>query len=222
VQQAEQAKLQRFQDSIRKRLTELRRDTEASVATLGRRSTEFPAGASLSDFFKWFQKEIESMSTAFVKCNENVTCYALIGVFQMLVGEGCEHLPEPTEPKKLALTCDASVLRGFPVETGRIAKNLVINWWTKHGLPYCMQQIEEQNQVSCGIYSLQASVYVSSDCLFLSSLKLMKASKVNTPMRVLKRAETTCEWRLLCEGPPWLKQLVMIRRRKQTYLRRLL
>jgi hypothetical protein len=34
VQHAEQAKLQRFQDSIRRRLAELRHDTEASVATL--------------------------------------------------------------------------------------------------------------------------------------------------------------------------------------------
>jgi hypothetical protein len=35
VQQAEQVKLQQFQDSIRKKLAKLRRDTEASVATLG-------------------------------------------------------------------------------------------------------------------------------------------------------------------------------------------
>jgi hypothetical protein len=89
------------------------------------------------------------MPTAFVECNENVTCYALIGVFQMLVGEGCEHLPEL---KKLA--CDTSVLQDFPVETGRIAKKLVKNWCTKHGLPYCMQQINEQNRISCDIYSL--------------------------------------------------------------------
>jgi hypothetical protein len=72
------------------------------------------------------------MPTAFAECNENVTCYALIGVFQILVGEGCEHLPEL---KKLALSCDALVLRDFFVETGQIAKKLVKNWWTKHGLP---------------------------------------------------------------------------------------
>jgi hypothetical protein len=35
VQQAKQVKLQRFQDTIHKRLAELRRDTKASVATLG-------------------------------------------------------------------------------------------------------------------------------------------------------------------------------------------
>jgi hypothetical protein len=76
------------------------------------------------------------MPTAFSECNENVTCYALIGVFLMLVGEGCEHL---SELKKLALSYDALVLRDFPVETGRTAKKLVKNWWTKHGLPYCMR-----------------------------------------------------------------------------------
>jgi hypothetical protein len=112
-------KLQRFQDSIRKKLTEHRRDTEASVATLGGRSVKFPSDASLSDFFKWFQKEIESMPIAFMECNENITCYALIGIFQMLTGEGCEHL---LELKKLALSYDASILRDFPVRTGQIEK----------------------------------------------------------------------------------------------------
>jgi hypothetical protein len=58
VQQAEQAKLQWFQDSIHKRLVKLWHDTEASVATLGGRRDEFPTGASLFDIFKWFRKEI--------------------------------------------------------------------------------------------------------------------------------------------------------------------
>jgi hypothetical protein len=84
----------------------------------------------------WLRKEIESLPTAFMECNENITYYALIGVFQMLVGEGCEHLPEL---KKLALSYDASILWDFPMEAGSIAKKLVKNWWTKHGLPYCMQ-----------------------------------------------------------------------------------
>jgi hypothetical protein len=62
------------------------------------------------------------MPTAFTECNENITSYALVGVFQMLVGEGCEHLPEL---KKLALSCDASILQDFPTETSRIAKRLM-------------------------------------------------------------------------------------------------
>jgi hypothetical protein len=52
VRKADQMKLQRFQDSIGKKVAELRRDTEASVAILGGRSAEFPTDASLSDFFK--------------------------------------------------------------------------------------------------------------------------------------------------------------------------
>jgi hypothetical protein len=37
----------------------------------------------------------------------------------MLAREGCEHLPEL---KKLAHSCDASILQNFPMETGRIEK----------------------------------------------------------------------------------------------------
>jgi hypothetical protein len=69
----------------------------------------------MSDFFRWFQKEIKSLPTVFVECNENITYYALVGVFQMLAEEGCEHVPEL---KKLALSYDDSVLRDFPAETG--------------------------------------------------------------------------------------------------------
>jgi hypothetical protein len=52
---------------------------------------------------------------------------------------------------------------------------------------------------------------VSTDCLFLCSTELMKASEVNAPTRALKWVETAPEWRLLREGPPRLKQLVVIR-----------
>jgi hypothetical protein len=81
VQKTKQTKLQWFQDSIHKKLAELWRDRGASVATLGGRSAEFPTNASLSDFFHWFRAEVTSMPTAFAECNENITCYALIGVF---------------------------------------------------------------------------------------------------------------------------------------------
>jgi hypothetical protein len=55
------------------------------------------------------------MPTTFAECNENITCYALVGVCQMLAREGCEHVPEL---KKLSLSCDDLVLQDFPVETG--------------------------------------------------------------------------------------------------------
>jgi hypothetical protein len=113
VEKTDCAKLQQFQDSLRKKLAELRCNMDTSVATLGGRSAEFPTDASLSDFLEWFRAEVAAMLTAFAECNENITCYALIGVFQMLAGEGCEHL---LELKKLALSCDASILQDFPAE----------------------------------------------------------------------------------------------------------
>jgi hypothetical protein len=57
----------------------------------------------------------------------------------------CEHLPEL---KKSALSCDASLLHDVPDDLGKIAWRVVKYWWTKHGLPYCMQKIEEENRLS--------------------------------------------------------------------------
>jgi hypothetical protein len=65
------------------------------------------------------------------------------------------------------------------VETSRIAKRLVKNCWTKHGLPYCMQKIEEENWVSSATLSLGVDLCVSlSNYLFLTSPRLMKISEV--------------------------------------------
>jgi hypothetical protein len=119
VDKTKRVKLQRFQDTLRKRLAELRCDTEASMAALGGRCAEFPANPSVSDLLEWLWAEDTMMPTIFAECNKNITCYALIDVFQMLVGEGCEHLPKL---KELLLSCDASVLQDFPTEIGWIAK----------------------------------------------------------------------------------------------------
>jgi hypothetical protein len=145
VDKTECAKLQRFQDSLRKGLAELQRDTEALVAVLGGRCAEFPSEASMPDFLEWIWAEVAAMPIAFTKCNKNISCYALISIFQLIVREGCEHFPEL---KKLALSCDASLLQDFSADVGRIAKKLVKNRWTKHGLPYSMQKIKEENRVS--------------------------------------------------------------------------
>jgi hypothetical protein len=158
------------------------------VSALGGQSAEFPFDASLSDFFKWFQMEIKSMPTTFMECNKNITCYALIGIFQMLAGEGCEHM---SELRKLAHFYDALVLQNFPMEIGHIAKRLVKNWWNAHGLPYCMRKIEEENRVSFAIYYLRASLCKTRlTYLFFSSLKLTKALEATAPARALKRAKT--------------------------------
>jgi hypothetical protein len=80
------------------------------------------------------------MPTTLRECNENITCYTLIGIFHMLVEEGCEHVPEL---RKLANSYDALIHQNFLVESRRIAKRLVKNWWNAHGLPYYMCKIEK-------------------------------------------------------------------------------
>jgi hypothetical protein len=85
------------------------------------------------------------LSTSFAKCNKNITCFAVAGVLMMLAGVECGHL---SELKKLALSCDVSVLHNVTDDLSKIARKLVRYWWTEHGLSYCMQKVVEENRVS--------------------------------------------------------------------------
>jgi hypothetical protein len=110
---------------------------------------DFPAiNTTVSTLLDWFWMEVRALPTTFAECNENITCFVLVGVLKMLAGVECEHL---LELKKSALSCDASILHDVPDDIGRIAKKLLRNWWTDHGLPYCMYKIEEENWVSFAI-----------------------------------------------------------------------
>jgi hypothetical protein len=71
------------------------------------------------------------LPTTFAECNESITCFALVGILRMLLGVECGHL---LELKKLA-----SLLHNVPNDLGKIARKLVTHWWTRHGMPYCMQ-----------------------------------------------------------------------------------
>jgi hypothetical protein len=116
----------RFHNLLRKKLAELRRDMEESIAALGGRCLDFPAtNAIVPSMLEWFCIEVQALPTTFAECNE--------------------HLPKF---KKLALSCNASVLHSIPDNIGKITRKLVKYWWTKHGLPYCMQKLEEGNQVT--------------------------------------------------------------------------
>jgi hypothetical protein len=78
---------------------------------------DFPsANTTINDFLESFQMEVQALPTAFAECNENITCYTLIGVFKMLAGVECEHLPEL---KKLALSCDDSLLHDVHDDVGQ-------------------------------------------------------------------------------------------------------
>jgi hypothetical protein len=115
------------------------------VATLGGQCMDFPAtNATASTLLDWFWTEVRPLPNAFTECNENISFFTLIGCFKMLVRVECDHLLV----KKLALSCDASILTDVPDDINRIAKRLMKNWWTNYGLPYCMQKIEEENRIS--------------------------------------------------------------------------
>jgi hypothetical protein len=138
-------KVQRFQNSLRKKLVELRSIWRRQWLRWGR-CMDFPsANTTITNFLEWSQMEVQALAIAFSECNENITCFALIGVIKMLTGVEYGHLPEL---KKLALSCDDSLLHDVPDHVGHIVKRLVKNWWLKHGLPYFMQNIEEENRVS--------------------------------------------------------------------------
>jgi hypothetical protein len=98
------------------------------------------------------------LPTTFAECNESITCFALVGILRMLLGVECGHL---LELKQLALSYDASLLHNVPNDLGKIARKLVTHWWTRHGMPYCMQKLEE-NRVSFAIihFSRQGRVII--------------------------------------------------------------
>jgi hypothetical protein len=81
----------------------------------------------------------------------------------------------------------------------------VKNWWTKHDLLYCMQKIKEENRVSSATLLLRVDWHVSlSNCLFLTSPKLMRITEVVTATGVSRLPVMARERKFLCEGPPLL------------------
>jgi hypothetical protein len=96
---------------------------EESIAALGGRCMDFPTtNATVFDMLEWFRTEVQLLPTTFAKHNENITCFALIGVFKILAGVECGHI---LELKKSILTCDASLLHDVPDDLGKIAQRVV-------------------------------------------------------------------------------------------------
>jgi hypothetical protein len=96
---------------------------EESIAVLGERCMDFPTtNATVADLLDWFRMEVQALPTALTECNENVTCFALVGVFKMLAGVECEHVPEL---RKFALSCDTSLLHNVPNDLGKTVRKLV-------------------------------------------------------------------------------------------------
>jgi hypothetical protein len=146
AEKVEREKAQRFYNPLCKKLVGLRNDVEKSVAMLGGQCFEFPAtNATVGTMLDWFWMEVQALPTAFAESIQNITCYAVAGILKMLARVKCGHL---SELRKLAMSCDASILHDIPEDLGKIARNLVRNWWTNHGLLYCLRRVEEDNRVS--------------------------------------------------------------------------
>jgi hypothetical protein len=81
---------------------------------------DFPsANTTVTNFLGWFRTEVQTLPIAFSERIENITCFTLIGVIKMLAGVECGHLPEL---KKLALSCDDSLLHDVPDDVDHIVK----------------------------------------------------------------------------------------------------
>jgi hypothetical protein len=108
------------------------------------------------------------------------------------------------------------------VEVGQIAKRIVKNWWTKHGLPYYMQKIDKEIRVSSAALFLEVDKRISlSNCLFLTSPRLMKIPVAMVAMRVSRLPVMARKRKFLCEEPPLLGQLGVSPRWRQMCLWRL-
>jgi hypothetical protein len=127
LEKTEHENAQWFWNLLHKKLAELRCDMEESVVALewGGGCMDFPAtNATISSLLDWFWTEVRVVLIAFAKCNKNINCFTLVGVFKVLAGVECEHLPDL---KKLTLSYDASILLDVPDDIGRIAKKPVKN-----------------------------------------------------------------------------------------------
>jgi hypothetical protein len=116
------------------------------MGELSKRCLEYPeTSGAISGIIDWFKGEIQTLSGTFAEANKNITCFAVAGILKMLEETGCERVPEL---RRLAASSDASLLKEIPEDIRKIAGKLVRRWWTHHGLPFCMQHLNEDNQVS--------------------------------------------------------------------------
>jgi hypothetical protein len=142
----ERDKAQRFHQQLHTKLHDLHQEQEKSVDELGGQCFEFPnTGGPIGGILDWFKMEVQALSNTFAEANQNITCYAAAGILMMLAGTGCQHL---SLLQKLAVSSDGSLLHKISTDIGKMIGKLVQKWWTNHGLPYCMQHLEEDNQVS--------------------------------------------------------------------------
>jgi hypothetical protein len=139
-------RLNDFCQQLRTKLHGLRRNLEKSMGELGGRCLDYPhTGGTVGGILDWFRREVQQLPSTFTESNKNIACFIVVGVLKMLAEVACEHLPELW---RLVVSSDASLLHEIPKGIGKIVGKVVRRWWTQHGLPYCMQLLKEDNEVS--------------------------------------------------------------------------
>jgi hypothetical protein len=128
------------------KLHSLHRDLEKSMDALAVRCFDYPqTSGTIGSIIDWFKEEAQTLPITFAYGNKNISYFIVAGILKMLAGVGCEHI---SELWKLAVLSDASLLPEILEDIGKIAGKLVRRWWMNHGLPYWMQHLKEENQVS--------------------------------------------------------------------------
>jgi hypothetical protein len=146
LEKMEREKVQWFWNSLCKKLAKLWVDIMVIVAALGGDAWILPLPTLILPIF-W--SGFGWRSNLYPPPLPNAMRISLVMLWlvfsRFLRGWSVSILPEL---KKLVLSCSDSLLHDVPDDVGRIAIKLVKNWRVKHGLPYCIQKIEEENRVS--------------------------------------------------------------------------
>jgi hypothetical protein len=192
-----------------KKLAALCLDMEKSAATLSGQCFKFPTtNATIGSMLDWFRMEVQALPTAFTESDQNITGFGVAGILRMFVVVQCGHLPEL---QRLEISSDTLLLQKIPDDIGKIAGKHVRNWWTNHGLLYCMQWVEEDNRVSSISVPLFASKYIEFLLTILVCVQLgddgapqvMVLAEVQTELEKTPRRTRPLS-RLLQQGRLWL------------------
>jgi hypothetical protein len=64
-----------------KKLRELHFNLENAMNEFGTQCLPYPRkGSTIRDIVRWFNEEIKSMPTTFVKANRNFACHVIVGI----------------------------------------------------------------------------------------------------------------------------------------------
>jgi hypothetical protein len=148
----EQKKFQDYHLGHRRRLRELRVNSEGALNEIVVHCLPYPGkSSSIREIIAWFDKKIQTLPDAIVKGNKDFLVYCLLGVLKMLQGHAeCRHVDGLDAIKS---SCDGSILDEKPNDIVKLAARIVKRWWSLHGLLYVTEVfcVEPDVRVSCAL-----------------------------------------------------------------------